>query len=270
MALWSGDLKWKTQSRIRAAAALAAALPPSCAAAAAVQGEQLPRPRRCATRATSWGRRETTKRHLHKQQMGLFVSEGKVTSVRHHRRLPKAPCCLSRIAPSWLPAKSLLGALLFKISTFGSKLKERKHKKSGFELLNACVFKRQRDYFGGGSTLWTRAVAVLSGLGSSKPFREDPVLRVFVWDTIEREDSYTPSSINMVLLPHLSLSPSNPKLPPFGVYSNYVIKTVLCSHFSVTNHQFAMKKRGLVFLFTVILRNDIPKEHISLLVSCFF
>lgn len=60
--------------------------------------------------------------HLHKQQTGLFsLSEGKVTSVRHQHHLPKTPRCVSRVAPSWFPAQSFLGALLFNISTLGAR-----------------------------------------------------------------------------------------------------------------------------------------------------
>lgn len=50
----------------------------------------------------------------------FFLSEGKVTSVRHQHHLPKSPRCVSRVAPSWLPAQSFLGALLFNISTLGA------------------------------------------------------------------------------------------------------------------------------------------------------
>lgn len=88
----------------------------------------LPRASSCClpTQATSWRRREIANIHLHKQHRGLFfLSEGKVTSVRHHRHLPKAPRCISRIAPSWLPAESFLGAPLVKTAIFGLKLKER-------------------------------------------------------------------------------------------------------------------------------------------------
>lgn len=87
------------------------------------------------------------------------------------------------------------------------------------------------------------------------------MLWVFIRDAIEREDSYTTTSRNRVILTHLSLSSSNPKLRPFRVYSYYAIKTILCSNFSVTNHSDLPWSRGelwcclfwVLFVFVIYL-----------------
>lgn len=116
---WGRGRGWAAHPRIRDAAA---ALPPRRHHHLL---PPLPRAsrRRSVTRATSRGHENTPTQAA---EPAFSLPEGKVTSVRHQHHLPKCPRCVSRVAPSWLPARSFLGAPLPNIATG---LEERKTQK---------------------------------------------------------------------------------------------------------------------------------------------